>query len=224
MLTEVTLDDDDLLGEVADMHMELLEFGPMAGMGRRFVQETCYRSLLRTGILKLFIYEVEGESAGFVGYTHRSKQFHELGIKNSFFSVVFETLRALITKPTRVRALLASLRVLNTRRHEPDKPAESDGEVICLAVRPQYLTGKFVRATNLRLSEELVLHSARELLPLGIEEMRMIVDEDNKAVLFLYHRLGARFEPFQLGDRPSIIAIFSVRELLEKFDHKAECA
>lgn len=221
MLTEISYQDSQALDHVAEMHMELLEFGPMAGLGMRFVREVCYRGLLKTRFFRVVIYSVNGEPAGFMAFTNKSKRFHEVGLKESRWLVVRETLLALLRNPLRFRSLLSSLRVLETRRHEPDKDAASDGEVICLAVRPQYLGGRFVRESGKRLSEELVVHAAKELQKEGVQNMRMIVDDDNKAVLFLYHRLGASFETFQLGERPSVIASFSIPELIAKFDAPA---
>ncbi len=217
MLTEITKDDPHGLDAIAEMHMELLEFGPMAGLGKRFVREICYRGLLSTGYFRVVSVSIDQRPAGFVAFTHKSKLFHEIGLRQSRLGLLKELGLALLTDPRRLGALIESIKVLQTRRAEPEKSSSADGEVICLAVRPEYLTGKFRREYKRRLSEELVVHAARELKQQGVEEMRMIVDDDNKAVLFLYHALGAEFEAFKLGDRPSVIASFCIEELLQRF-------
>ena len=42
--------------------------------------------------------------------------------------------------------------------------------------------------------------------------MRMLVQAENKAVLLLYHLLGARFEPYELGGEPQVQVWFELGE------------
>ena len=208
------------LDEVAAMHLELLSFGPMAGMGRRFIREICYRGLLRTGIFRVAICRIDGQAAGFIAYTAKSSQFHRIGLTENWLGACRETMLAIIANPDRIRDLFRSLRVLRSRRSEPDNPPQSDGEVVCVAVRPKYLGRTMKLCSGRRVSVELILYAAKRLSSLGVTKMRMLIDHDNKSVMLLYHSLGGEFTPFEQAGERMYRVDFGIERLLK--DHGEE--
>ena len=50
----------------------------------------------------------------------------------------------------------------------------------------------------------------RHLSDAGVGQMRTVVDADNKAVMLLYHKLGARFEPYAQGGKPKVQVWFEL--------------
>ncbi|HEU4530372.1 MAG TPA: methyltransferase [Steroidobacteraceae bacterium] len=211
-LTEILATDDAGLEAIAQLHMELLDYGPMAGLGGRFVREVCYRAHMQEGVLRVMLARVDGEPAGFVAVTPYSLNFHRSGLKQHAMLAGWETLVSIASRPARLKALVRALKVLGSRRHEVERTEEVLGEVVCIAVRPQFLTGRFQRESGLRLSQLLVQRSAEYLRKAGVDDMRMLVDADNKPVLMLYHLMGAHFKGYELGGEPMVEVWFNLRE------------
>lgn len=207
---EADAGDDRDLDLIASLHMELLGYGPMAGLGRRFVRQICYGIHMRDELLRVVIATVDGQPAGIVAYTPFSATFHRGGLRGHFLEAGLEAMLAVMSRPARALKLVRALRVLGARRTERTRIDQSVGEVVCIAVRPQYLKSGFTRAFGSRLSEFLVVMAANYLRRCGNRRMRMLVDAENRPVLMLYHLLGARFAPYDLGGEPMVEVEFEL--------------
>jgi ribosomal protein S18 acetylase RimI-like enzyme len=184
----------------------------MAALGNRFIREVCYRVLLESGVLRAMLLEVDGEPAGFVAFTGNSYGFHRDGMRKHRLRVAIEFARAAFGTKHGLRSALRAVRWVLSRRGEHAADPLSGGEVVCVAVRPRYLRKEYAFGSNLRASEYLVDYAARELGRHGVRRMRMVVQAENKAVLLLYHCLGARFEPYELGGEPQVQVWFELDE------------
>lgn len=209
-LREIEIDNKQDLATIARLHMELLDFGPMAGLGAFFIREICYRIQLQDGLLRVALYEVDHQPAGFVAYTPRSITFHRSSLSNHWVYVGAVLTLSILRDPRRLLRLLRAVRVVFSRRAEQELEQDPLGEVVCIGVRPAFLTPAFVRRSGLRIGEELVRHAASYLQRAGIRKMRMIVDADNKVALFFYHRLGARLEPYEQAGEPQVHVWFDL--------------
>lgn len=209
-LREIAPGDGPGLDAVADLHMELLDYGPMAALGRQFVRDICYGAHMREDLLKVAVATVDGEPAGFVAYTPFSIGFHRGGLSKHWFKAGIVLAWSLLTRPTRILKLMRALKVLWSRRGETVLGSDPLGEVVCIAVRKQYLAPAFIRKSGVRLSEFLIRHAQEKLATAGATKMRMIVDADNKPVLMLYHLMGAHFEPYEQAGEPRVHVWFDV--------------
>jgi hypothetical protein len=209
-LREVPADDARGLDAIADLHMELLDYGPMAGLGWRFVRDVCYQAHMQDKLLRVALATVNGEPAGFVAYTSLSISFHRSGLAQHWFKAGLVLAYSLITRPARILKLARALKVLWSRRGETVLGADPLGEVVCVAVRKKFLAPAFVRASGIRLSEYLIGYAREQLAKLGATRMRMIVDADNKPVLMLYHLMGAHFEPYEQAGEPRVHVWFEL--------------
>lgn len=200
------------LDTIAALHMELLDYGPMAGLGKEFIREICYADLMRADVLTVALAQVDDAPAGFIAFTPVSLQFHRHGLRQHWARAGWYVLRAIATEPARIPRLLRAVRVLLSRREEQQTHSASGalGEVVCVAVRAPFLAPRFMRETGLRISESLIRHAARTLRYAGVASMRMVVDADNKPVLLLYHHLGARFEPYEQAGEPRVEVWFDL--------------
>jgi ribosomal protein S18 acetylase RimI-like enzyme len=197
---------------VGDLHIELLSFGPMAGLGRRFVRDACYRNIMAEGQLRVAIYEIDDRPAGFVAYTDRSISFHRDSLSKHWFRTALTLLVSLIENPKRLLALWRAIAVVGSRRSEREVIGKDPmGEVVCVAVRAEYLKAQYRLPNGQRPGAALVAYAADRLLELGVDEMRMLVDADNKAVLFLYKSLGARFEKYVQAGEPMVQVWFDLK-------------
>ncbi len=211
-IREITCDQERDLDTVAELHMELLDTGPMARLGELFIREICYRALMQAGVLNVAIGELDGEPVGFVAYTRDSFTFHRTGLREHWRSAVAAMLRSLLNKPSRLLHALHAVRVVLSRRSEEVRDPGAHGEVVCIAVRPAFLKESFNPSSDERISEELVSYAGDKLKRAGIAAMRMLVDADNKAVLFLYHSLGARFERYIQAGQPTVQVWFDLSD------------
>jgi 2-polyprenyl-3-methyl-5-hydroxy-6-metoxy-1,4-benzoquinol methylase len=196
------------LEAIADLHLELLNFGPVAGLGRRFVREIGYRVLLKDELMHVTLANVDGVTAGFVAFTPNSFAFHRRGLRKHLPRVAWYTLIALLEDPRRITKFWRVVRVMRTRRGEVER--RGLGEVVAIAVRPQFLTAATVRRLGIRLSERLVDVAGAAIRRSGANTVRMLVDADNKAVLLLYHLMGAKFRAFDLGGEPNVEVEFDL--------------
>jgi ribosomal protein S18 acetylase RimI-like enzyme len=212
----ITCADKEAMNTVADLHIELLGFGPMAALGQRFIREACYVNNMVDGQLQVAVYEVDGVIGGFVAFTDRSISFHRTSLRKHWLKTAFTLLLSLLADPRRLAALWRAFAVLGARRSEHETVGTDPmGEVVCIAVQPKYLKAEFRTKSGSRPGQELVVHAARCLRDLGVSEMRMLVDADNKAVLFLYRALGARFESYQQAGEPIVQVWFDLEKLLQ---------
>ncbi len=208
---EISADNEADLNAIADLHMELLDFGPMAALGQAFVRDVCYRYQLQDGVLRVIVCLVDSKLAGFVAFTPWSISFHRTLLGKRLPQTTAGVLRALITNPARIVGLLRALRVVRSRREEI-KSTDQDplGEVVSLLVRREFLTRDFQRSAGLWISHRLVEIAIENLQSAGISMMRMLVDEDNKAPLFVYQAMGARFESYEQGGEPTTLVRFDL--------------
>ncbi|MFQ6023083.1 MAG: GNAT family N-acetyltransferase [Acidiferrobacterales bacterium] len=211
-LREIRPDNKHDLAIIAQLHMELLDYGPMAGLGELFIRKIGYAMHMADGLLKVALYEVEGQAAGFMAYTSRSISFHRAGLKQHWPYVAWIVLLSILQDLRRLRRLLRAVRVLLSRRGEQRTGTDPLGEIVAIAVRRDYANPTFVRETGLRVGAELVAHARSELKHDGVSKIRMLVDADNKAALFFYHNLGAYLAPYQQAGEPMVQVWFDLEE------------
>lgn len=196
--SEVTPDDASGLETIAHLHRELLPFGPMAKLGTGFLRDFCYRQLLSDGLLRATVAWADDTPAGFVAWTDMSITFHRTAIKSHLLLVSALTVRAVLTDPAVITRLPRAVRLMFDRRGEQRSWDDPSAEVLAIGVRREYARSR----VGQRLSVGLIEHAATALVAQGFNDMRMLVDADNRAPLLLYHSLGAAFERYQQAGLP----------------------
>jgi SAM-dependent methyltransferase len=218
-IEEVDPADAAAVAEAARLHLELLAHGPMARLGELFLRRFCYTVLLQEDLMRTAICRVDGEAAGFVAYTARSITFHRDAIRTHALELAAIVLRSIAAEPRILWALPKALWLMRDRRDEISLGSDPLGEVVAIGVLPRFARPAFTREIGVSISEALVRHAAGRLRRAGAPRMRMIVEAHNKAPLFLYHRLGARFEPYtQIGEPRSHVWF----DLDERWDDPGE--
>jgi len=199
---------------VAGLHMRLLGFGPMAGLGEIFLRDFCYTVLIREGLLRAAVYEADGQAAGFIAYTDRSITFHRDALRRHPFHVGWVLLRSVTFEPRLLAKILRAARVILSRRGETSIGTDPIAEVVAIGVLPEFRSAKFVRRTGRRISEELILHAARWFWSRGLDRMRLIVDADNLPTILFYHGLGGELSQLTYGGVPSYRVCIDTRHIL----------
>jgi ribosomal protein S18 acetylase RimI-like enzyme/2-polyprenyl-3-methyl-5-hydroxy-6-metoxy-1,4-benzoquinol methylase len=194
-IRDVDPTDAETLRRLARLHVRLLDFGPLAALGERFVAQVCYRLPMSDNLLRAALYYVDGQPVGLIGYTSRAATFHARALRNHWVRSGFALVAALLADPRRLLRLARALRVIVGRGGEVSPQPDPSAEVLSIGVLPEYLTPAFVARSGRRISEELVEHAAAYFVRAGLPNMRMFVDANNTRTLLFYHRMGAEFQP-----------------------------
>jgi ribosomal protein S18 acetylase RimI-like enzyme len=189
---------------ISRLHLALLDWGPMARLGELFLRRFCYTALVRDGLMRAALLEVDGRPAGFVAYTDRSIAFHREAIRRHAVYVAWLVALSVLRDPRLLGALLRAVRLMFARRAEGHLGQDPLGEVLAIGVLPEYRTPEFVHRTALRIGDELIGYVATHFRRLGLDRMRAVVDAPNRAALLFYHHLGGRFEPYERAGEPMI--------------------
>ena len=199
------------VASITGLHLELLGHGPMARLGELFLRRFCYGVLLRDGLMRAALFEVDGRPAGFVAYTSRSITFHREAIRRHWAYVAWLIALSVVRDPRLVARLLKAARLMFSRRAELDLGRDPLGEVLAIGVLPEYRTPEFVHRTGLRVGEELIAHVMSYFRSVGVDRARMVVEAHNKPALLFYHRLGGRgFDPYEHAGEPMVQVWFDL--------------
>ena len=194
------------VASAAALHMALFQtMGPMAHLGEFFVGRFCYSILMRDGLMRAAICEVEGRPAGLIAYTARSLTFHRTAIRDHWLYVAWLVALSVLRDPRVLLRLPKAARLMMSRRTEQRLGCDPVAEVLAIGVLPEFRSSAFVHRTGRRIGDMLFRHAATYFRRTGLEQIRMIVDADNRAALLFYHRLGARFEPYEQAHVPSVL-------------------
>ena len=199
------------VASITGLHLELLGHGPMARLGELFLRRFCYGVLLRDGLMRAALFEVDGRPAGFAAYTSRSITFHREAIRRHWAYVAWLIALSVVRDPRLVARLLKAARLMFSRRAELDLGRDPLGEVLAIGVLPEYRTPEFVHRTGLRVGEELIAHVMSYFRSVGVDRARMVVEAHNKPALLFYHRLGGRgFDPYEHAGEPMVQVWFDL--------------
>lgn len=191
-LREVDPDDKKTVSKVVSLHLELLDWGPIAGLGRLFLERFCYSVLVRDGLIKLVLYEVNGRPAGFIAYTSYSNTFMRTAIRKHWLFVLFLLKLSVLRDPRILFRLNKSGWLTLSRWSESSPEKDPCAEILAFAVRSEYRNIAFIHNTKLRIPYELVSHAVSYFRGLGLTKMYAVVDEFNKPVQLFFHSLGGK--------------------------------
>lgn len=209
-LRDIDPGDAHAVAAVTRLHLDLLGHGPMARLGELFLRRFCYTTLLRDGLMRAALFEVDGQPAGFVAYTSRSITFHRRALRRHAAYVGWLVALSILRDPRLVPRVGKAVWLMLSRRAEQELAPEPLGEVVAIGVRPEYRSPTFVHRTGVRIGEALIAHVVAAFQREGVDTMRMVVEAHNKPALLFYHHLGGRFEPYEHAGEPMVQVWFDV--------------
>jgi hypothetical protein len=195
----------------ARLHAALFgEIGPVARLGERLLRRYCYGYVLRAGLMKAVLCEVDGQPAGLAAYTGDSVELHRAVTRSHLPFVIWETLRALAAQPQLVARLPGALRLLWERRREK-LPATRGKvhEMVAFGVLPPF-GWRFARLTGLRVPEMLLDYVLADARAQGFAEGRGVVLISNKPAVAFFTARASRVEPYAPAVQPSIQVWFDL--------------
>jgi ribosomal protein S18 acetylase RimI-like enzyme len=204
--------DEGQMRALARLHLELLDFGPMSGLGERFVREVSYAANMRDGALAAALCYGGDEPVGFAAWTLDSAAFHARALRRHALRAGWIILATLLREPRRLGKLARAVRLVLSRRQEPPPAPVPVAEVLAIGVRPEHLTAKAVARWGSHAAVDLVRHAMARAREGGRRQVRMFVDADNRKVQFLYHRLGATFRKVTQAGESVVEVTFDLGE------------
>jgi len=195
-IREITGDSHDA-AVVARLHMSLFGYGPVGQLGEGFLSRFCYTKLIREGLIRAAVFEVDGEPAGFVAYTTLAVTFHRLALRKYPLHAGGALIYSMVRSPRVVLSVLKALHLMVSRRSQQEElGSDPCAEILAFGVLPQYRDREFVRRTGIRISQRLVEHATTFFKQNGLSEARAVVDTTNRPTLLFYRMLGASLEPY----------------------------
>jgi ribosomal protein S18 acetylase RimI-like enzyme len=192
----------DQVETIADMHLNLLSWGPLAQLGKLFLVKVCYTLLIKDNLMKAAIYYYDNNPAGFIAYTPYSISFHRTAMKKHWLYVSYILLISIIKNPRLVIHIAKAIHLMISRSSEKEIAEDPSAEILAIGVNEDFRSPHFIQKTGVRISQELLKYAVIEFKKVGLKEMRVVVDVFNKAAIFLYLSLGGRAESFERhGDK-----------------------
>jgi len=210
-IREIEPGDATTLERISALHVELLSFGPVAGLGVRVTEAVAYRMPLVEGLLRVAVYESDGQLGGFISFTSDSQSLLGKLLRSRGWAVVGRIAWSVVQSPVRILRIPGILRAAIARTPPVPDALGRLAEVTSLAVRPEFADVHFVRAHRLRVAEELLRYAMDALGAEGATHVRGIIDADNRAVQILYGRFGAEFRNFRQGGRPMVEVLLALK-------------
>jgi hypothetical protein len=187
------------------------EIGPVAGLGELVLQRYCYGHVLRSGLMKAVLFEVDGQAAGLAAWTGDSVALHRATMGRHFPFAARETIRALIAQPRLLARLPAAVRLLWERRREKLPPTTGRfAEVVAFGVLPPFRSRRFVRRTGLRVPDLLLDYLLDAARAQGFARGRGVVLVSNKPAVAFFSRRASWIESYPAALKPSIQVWFNL--------------
>jgi hypothetical protein len=206
--TRVRMVDPDNEADVATaahLHAVLFqEIGPIAQLGERLLRRYCYSYVLRSGLMKAMIIEVDGKPAGLAAYTGEPKKLHGAALRSHFPFLAVELIRAIVAQPSLLFRIPGAARLFWERRRESVPEDEGKfAEVVVFGVLPPYVDRRFIRQTGIHVAEILTNYVLDNIWADGFPRMRGVILASNTRALAFFASRGSRIDPYPSAIRPS---------------------
>jgi hypothetical protein len=198
-------DNEADVATAAHLHAVLFEqIGPIAKLGERFLRRYCYSYVLRSGLMKAVLIEVNGQPAGLAAYSSDPKRLHTAALRGHFPFLAGELIRAVIEQPSMVLRLPGVLSLFwERRRDQIPVPVGTFAEVVVFGVLPQYVTRRFIRETGVQVAEVLIDYVLDDVWAQGFTRLRGVILASNKPALSFFTVRASRIDSYPSARRPS---------------------
>ena len=187
---------------VAALHLELLADSPVVQMGRRFLRDFYYGTLVEDRLIDCTLCRADGRIAGFISYTRYPLDFMTRGMRRHFFRLAGLMGISILARPAMLKDLLLVARMMRDRGREArEAPNPATGEVLSLVAAHEYRNhvpqgGK--SRVPVRLFEEMVSFFRAE----GFSRVHLLVKPENKASNIFCSVMGCKFEKIAQAGMP----------------------
>ncbi len=182
------------VGDVAELYEKHLADSPVVLLGPWFLREFYYSSLVAEGLVGVLFYRVNGRVAAFLSYTRRPGDFIGLGARRRPLRLCWTMLKSVVMRPRLIRSILEAARYVSRRGGDSGRLfGEGLAEALSLVVPPEHQKlvppGGKSRLT-FRLVEALAEHLRKE----GVTRVLYPVEPRNVSSCLLFNSLGCDME------------------------------
>lgn len=179
----------------ARLHTTLLGHSPIPRLGNVFMTRFFYTSLVDDGLIRCYLYRLDGEYVGFLSFTERPFSFMRDGQRSHLLRLAAVLTAAIVERPSRLQLLLDA-RKAGRRDVPPD--ADGVGEFLSFGVLEQHAADRDA-ASGLRIPNLLFDAGIRHFRERGFRRIEWNVDSDNLKAILLYRSYGATLEKSPLA-------------------------
>ena len=198
-------DNEADVATAARLHVELFgQIGPIAKLGERLLQRYCYSYVLRTGLMKAVIMDVDGQPASLAAYSSDPKKLHGAALPGTF------PVPRRRGDPRRGGGALPAApvsgcpaAVLEGRWDQIPVPVGTFAECVAFGVLPQYVTRKFIRQSGVHVADVLIDYVLDEVWAQGFTRLRGVILAHNKPAMSFFSVRASRVDAFPTAARPS---------------------
>ena len=209
----ISLMERDQAAQVAGIHERVLHDSIYTQLGRAFL-EYYYTRLLDNPDFLCHVYTIDGKVTGFLASTSAASHVFLRQIVRDPVRLIRTIGKAVVRDPAKLVILASAAKFLLADR--PRFPVTADGEVLSLAVLPEY------RATELRadggvrptefferhrafVAGELFDAAVSALAARGVRDIKVMTGSNNRASNRFYEKVGCRLaaEGYPIFGEPS---------------------
>jgi 2-polyprenyl-3-methyl-5-hydroxy-6-metoxy-1,4-benzoquinol methylase len=172
-IREVSADDLPVLETIADIHIRFSPDDPLCHLGKYFIREICYREPLKKENLRVVLYELNGQAAGFAAFTIRSKILSKQKRGQNFLFFTWALIVSVIQDPRRLTRLNQVFDLFFFTSPDSDLEHDHFGEVIMLAVHLENTLVLRNHSMVHSIMENLLRHISVFLHRAGIDKLRV---------------------------------------------------
>lgn len=180
--------DDPPRADLASLHEKLLPHSPVALLGRGFMEDFYYRLLPKRQLTFGSVAYIDEIPVGFVVACTDSAGFMGKAIRRDWYSLMWTMTVSLVMKPSRIRAVWEAIQILKDVTTSNIPPGT--GELLSLAVAPDYRTAEFNCRTGLNIASDLRRIAMEGLHSRAVKRVRTVVDADNLVGNIFYRADG----------------------------------
>ena len=169
------------------LHQTLLSESPIPGLGWIFMTRFYYTQLVKDGLIRCYLYRLDGEYVAFLAVTDKPLSFMSEGVRRHYVRLAAVLALSLFQKPSRARIMFATSAA--SRRRATTEGTDGLGEVLSIGVLEAF-RGRRDAMTGKRISAALLDAGIRYLSDRGCRRIDVNVDQDNVRAIRFYESYG----------------------------------
>lgn len=180
------------VSSVAALHSTDLPDSPIARLGRRFLEEFYYSSLVAAGLVRCLVYRQDGKVVAFLSYTRYPADFIAQGIRRYWFRLSWIMLKTVVAQPSALGNILSAMKFTRGGNRADLFPESGMIEALSLVVPPSHQKHVPPGGTS-RLPVRFIEWMAERAVDEGADQVLYAVEPRNMASNLLFNSLGCEF-------------------------------
>lgn len=196
----------------ADLLLELFGHTPAGVLGRRFLEKFYFNDLISDGLMDCLIYYDGNQPVAISVITTDPNEFIAKGTRLHFFKLAALVSWQLVTRPTRIGALINVIQQRSYRAASGEQTNKKIGEILTFGAIKSHRQ-KIDPASGEKISTALFLESLRQLRAGGVDYVQTVTYRDNNPINALIKRCGGEANPNDYFYKNTYYSMFDLAKL-----------